>query len=66
MEVPCLGTAYCDVSVQLNWPTVCIPDCCTCVSRFRNCCNLQKHGGSYIDNISWPDRVINGGLQCLG
>jgi len=52
--------------VQLNWPTVCIPDCCTCVSRFRNCCNLQKHGGSYIDNISWPDRVINGGLQCLG
>ena len=41
-----------------------------CVSRFRNCCtrNLQKHGGycEYMDNISWPDRVINGGLLSLG
>jgi hypothetical protein len=37
-----------------------------CVSRFRNCCNLQKHGGYYSENISRPDRVINGGLQILG
>ena len=38
----------------------------TSVSRFRNCCNLQKHDGYYMENISWPDRVINGGLQSLG
>ena len=30
-----------------------------CVSRFRNCCNIKKHGGYYTENITWPDRVIN-------
>jgi hypothetical protein len=45
MVVPSYGTAYCDVTVQLNCPAVCIPNYCTCMSRFRNCCNLQKHGG---------------------
>jgi hypothetical protein len=66
MEVPCYGMAYCDVTVQLNWPTLCIPDCCTCVSTFCNCCNPHKHDGYCMENISWPVRVINGGLQSLG
>jgi len=65
MEVRCYGTAYCDVTVQLNWPTLCIPDCCTCVSRFCNC-YLQKHGSYYTENISWLDGVINGVLQSIG
>jgi len=66
MEVPCYGAVCSDVTVQLNWPNLCIPDCCTCVRRFRNCCNLQKHGSYYTQNISWLHGVINGELQGLG